>query len=74
MGLANTAALKAAGITRKTPSPPGGTIVRDPRTGEATGVLKDNAMDPMYGAIPPPTRPRTMLPSAGRWSLSLRRA
>ncbi len=55
MGVANTAALKAAGITRKTPNPPGGTIVRDPRTGEATGVLKDNAMDPVYAAIPAPT-------------------
>ena len=55
MGVANTAALKAAGITRKTPNPPGGTIVRDPRTGEATGVLKDNAMDPVFAAIPAPT-------------------
>jgi predicted amidohydrolase YtcJ len=39
----NTKALEAAGITRETPNPPGGVIVRDPATGEATGVLLQNA-------------------------------
>jgi hypothetical protein len=34
----NTAALRAANITRATPDPPGGTIVKDER-GEPTGVL-----------------------------------
>ncbi|MEO8029493.1 MAG: amidohydrolase [Gemmatimonadota bacterium] len=52
MGVANSVALKAAGITRNTKDVPGGTIVRDPRTHEPTGVLKDNAMDQMFGAIP----------------------
>src|SRR6185503_10156661 len=42
MSLANSAALRAAGITRDTPDVPGGTIVRDDR-GEPTGILKDNA-------------------------------
>jgi predicted amidohydrolase YtcJ len=51
MGLANSLALKLAGITRETPDPPGGTIVRDAH-GEPTGILKDAAMDPVYGVIP----------------------
>jgi predicted amidohydrolase YtcJ len=38
---ANSLALRIAGITRSTPNPPGGEIVRDPRTGEATGILKE---------------------------------
>ena len=42
MSLANSAALRAAGITRDTRDVEGGTIVRDER-GEPTGVLKDNA-------------------------------
>jgi predicted amidohydrolase YtcJ len=52
MALANSAALRAAGITRATPDIPGGTIVRDPRTREPTGVLKDGAMDPVYSVVP----------------------
>jgi len=52
MALANSLALKAAGIDRKTPDIPGGVIVRDRRTGEPTGVLKDGAMDPAYEAVP----------------------
>lgn len=55
MGLANSVALKMANITRETKDPPGGTIVRDPRTGEPTGVLKDNAMGLVYSVIPDAT-------------------
>jgi predicted amidohydrolase YtcJ len=40
----NEAALRAAGITRETPDPFGGEIVRDPATGEATGILKEAAL------------------------------
>jgi predicted amidohydrolase YtcJ len=53
MGLANSAALKAAKVTRASPNGPGGTIVRD-ASGEPTGVLKDNAMDAVYAAAPNP--------------------
>lgn len=52
MGLANSAALKLAGLTRETPSPSGGTIVKDAVTGEPTGVLKDDAMALVYKVIP----------------------
>jgi len=55
MALANSLALKLAGITRDTPAPPGGEIVKDPRTGEPTGILKDAAMDLAAGRIPPPS-------------------
>lgn len=54
MALANSLALKLAGVTRETPDPPGGTIVRDER-GEPTGVLKDAAMNYVYKAIPNPS-------------------
>lgn len=39
----NSAALNKAGITDKTPDPPGGRIDRDPATGRATGHLRENA-------------------------------
>ena len=41
--VANSKALAARGITRETDDPPGGTIERDPATGEPTGVLKERA-------------------------------
>lgn len=52
MALANTVALKLAGITRDSKDPAGGTIVRD-SSGEPTGLLKDNAMSAVYAVIPP---------------------
>lgn len=52
MILANSAALKLAGITAATPDPPGGVIVRDAQ-GDPTGGLKDAASDLVYKVIPP---------------------
>lgn len=55
MVVANSAALRLAGVTAATPDPPGGTIVRDPRTGEPTGVLKDEAIGLIGRHIPSPS-------------------
>ena len=55
IALANSKALQLAGITRDTPSPPGGTIAKDPTTGEPTGILMDRAMDLVEQVIPPPS-------------------
>lgn len=55
MILANSLALKLAGVTKATPVPAGGEIVKDPATGEPTGILKDAAMDLVYDKIPAPS-------------------
>ena len=51
MALANTLALKLAGVTSATKDVPGGEIVRDSR-GEPTGILKDAAMAYVQRIIP----------------------
>jgi predicted amidohydrolase YtcJ len=55
MALANSLALRLAGVTRESRDPEGGTIVRDAR-GEPTGILKDNAEELVTRAIPEPSR------------------
>ena len=50
---ANSKALELAGITAATPDPPGGIIVRDPVTGEPTGILLEAAGGLVYWLIPP---------------------
>lgn len=52
IALANSLALKLAGITRDTPQPEGGTIDKD-ASGEPTGILRDNGVDAVVRAIPP---------------------
>jgi predicted amidohydrolase YtcJ len=51
MALANSLALRFAGLADTVAAPPGGTIVRDDR-GRPTGLLKDNAMLLVTRAIP----------------------
>jgi predicted amidohydrolase YtcJ len=53
-GVANTAAIKAAGVTAKTQDPPGGKIDRD-ANGEPTGYLRDAAQGLVGQKIPPPS-------------------
>ncbi len=53
--LANSAAIKVAGVTKDTPTPSGGEILRDARTGEPTGIFKDQALGLIYRVVPAPT-------------------
>lgn len=55
MGVANSKALALAGITKQSPVPAGGETEKDSATGELTGILKDNAMNAMFAAIPEPS-------------------
>jgi len=55
MALANSLALKLAGITKGTADPVGGLIVRNDKTGEPTGVLKDAAEGLVERVIPEKT-------------------
>jgi predicted amidohydrolase YtcJ len=52
MALANSLALKLAGISKETADPPGGLLVRDSKTGEPTGILKDAAEALIERVIP----------------------
>ena len=54
MSLANSAALKAAGVTPATKDVAGGEIVRA-ANGDPTGLLKDNAMALVDRVAPPPS-------------------
>lgn len=55
MALANSVALKLAGIDKNTKSPEGGVIVKDSLTGEPTGMLRDEAMSLVSAVIPEAT-------------------
>ena len=55
IAVANTAALKAAGIDDSTPDPQGGHIDRDPQ-GHATGIIRETPARALVEShIPPPT-------------------
>jgi predicted amidohydrolase YtcJ len=54
IAIANSAALKAAGITAQSPDPHGGKIDKDEK-GEPTGILRETAMGAVAEKIPAPT-------------------
>lgn len=69
MGLANSLALRLAGMGRGAHAIPGGTIVRD-KQGELTGLLKDEAAGPIYAVVPTasPVQYDSALSRATRWA------
>jgi hypothetical protein len=76
ISIANTAALKAAGIAARTPDPPGGKIDHDAK-GEPTGIIReDPAMKLVWSKIPAPTpsqRRRAAeyaLANAAKWGIT----
>lgn len=72
---ANSKALAMAGITKDTPNPPNGIIVKD-TNGEPTGALKEHASSLVRNIIPQPTREERLaalrkgLQEANRWGLT----
>src|SRR5256886_7264327 len=50
--------MRAAHVTKETPTPPGGEIPRAPRTGAPTGIFKDGALDVIGRAVPEPSPER----------------
>jgi predicted amidohydrolase YtcJ len=54
-GVANSAAMKAAGVTAATADPEGGRILRD-ASGNPTGVFIDGAMSLIDSKVPPPSQ------------------
>jgi predicted amidohydrolase YtcJ len=56
--LANAAAMRAAGVTKETPTPGGGEILHDAKTGAPIGIFKDGALDVIDRAIPEPSAER----------------
>src|SRR5438477_9232948 len=62
--LANSVAMKLAGVDAKTPDVPGGVIMRD-SSGNPTGVFKDAAMTLIYKAISPMTHEQRLRAARG---------
>jgi predicted amidohydrolase YtcJ len=75
IAVANTAALKAGGVTAQTPAPEGGKIDHD-ASGEPTGILRETARGLVESKIPPPTGARRRraaelaLADAARWGIT----
>ena len=55
VGVVNSEALKLAGITRQT-AVDGGKVDLNEATGEPSGIVRENAMDMVWKAIPKPTQ------------------
>lgn len=62
MAIANAAAMKLGGVTKKTPNPPGGEILRDD-SGEPIGVLREKAQGLVSRAL---SRARSRMSAAER--------
>src|SRR5436190_8072187 len=58
--LANSVAMKLAGVNAKTPDVPGGAVMRD-GSGNPTGIFKDAAQELIYKAIPPMSHEQRLL-------------
>ncbi len=56
ISIANSVALRMAGLTKQVQDPSGGKYDRDPKTGELTGVMRELATEPVRKLVPPPTR------------------
>ncbi len=75
IAIANTAALKAAGITAQTQAPQGGKIDHDAQ-GEPTGILREGAQELVLAKVPPPTPEQRRhaaelaLADAARWGIT----
>jgi len=75
IAIANSAALKAAGITAQSPDPHGGKIDKDDK-GEPTGILRETAMGAVFEKIPPPSPAQRRkaaelaLQDAARWGIT----
>lgn len=75
IAIANSAALKAAGVTAQSPDPHGGKIDRDDK-GEPTGILRETAMGLVGEKIPPPSSAQRRkaaelaLEDAARWGIT----
>ena len=55
VAVAGRRALRQAGITPASPDPAGGTIDRDPVTGDPTGILRETAIQAVADAVPAPS-------------------
>src|SRR5271165_1015052 len=75
IAVANTAALKAGGVTAQTQAPEGGKIDHD-ANGEPTGILRETARGLVESKVPPPTAARRRraaelaLADAARWGIT----
>ena len=56
----NSKALERAGVTPLTPIPLGGAVDKDSKTGELTGVLRDNATNIVWDCVPEPSEEELM--------------
>ena len=63
--VANSCALKLAGVNRNTPDPMGGEIERDPKTGEPTGILHRSAKALVRDIMPTGTDTGSLAGSSG---------